>query len=521
MPPDTDREPLERRALEISAPYRLGEVVLNQAGTAAAWLETDRSGRRRIKVLFAPSLPGERLERSPLTDVAPASRLAALDPFILYDGPADGTGGRILRTALPHLSPVPFGLEPSFGFGDRLGSATPGHITALQRTGTVAIFAPVFAQQSVRENSRTGRTPAQVLDDATFGALQAGWAGPVGADADHVKTPENIESFAEAGYSMFTFDVGDHVPAQGAATNALEAALQVVPWSELHDDWAGLRQRFTRFNLEVDGAPLKFDDATLAGAAVKYGAAVAHAARLNRALLSTGIACEVEISVDETATPTTWQEHAYVALELRRLGVSFVSLAPRFVGRFEKGVEFRGDLAALERSLRGHADLARQLGPYKLSLHSGSDKFSVYPLLAAATNGVFHVKTAGTSYLEALRVVASADPALFRSVLKLALARFTEESRTYHVSADVARVPTGLSDAELPELLDQDDARQVLHVTFGSVLQRFGDDIKALLETNATAYREGLARHFGRHLSPAWYIVPRAGSGTPHRAGSP
>src|SRR5690606_34105975 len=108
--------------------------------------------------------------------------------------------------------------------------------------------------------------------------------------------------------------------------------------------------------------------------------------------------------VDETSYPTKLVEHAYVALELRRLGVEVVSLAPRFVGRFEKGVDFRaddsGDLAELTRTLAGHAGIARALGPYKLSLHSGSDKFSVYPAIAEATGGLVHLKTAGTSYLE-------------------------------------------------------------------------------------------------------------------------
>ena len=82
--------------------------------------------------------------------------------------------------------------------------------------------------------------------------------------------------------------------------------------------------------------------------------------------------------------------------------MKLVSLAPRFIGDFEKGVDYKGDLAALETSLADHAAIAEMLGPYKLSLHSGSDKLSMYPAFARATKGRFHVKTAGTSYLEAL-----------------------------------------------------------------------------------------------------------------------
>ena len=96
------------------------------------------------------------------------------------------------------LSPI--GLSPSFGFGDRLGLATPGHIVAVKGTG----LAPIFAQQSVRENARTGRTPQQVMDDATWGIFQEGWQAGVGADADHLKTPADIDACLAAGYSFFT-----------------------------------------------------------------------------------------------------------------------------------------------------------------------------------------------------------------------------------------------------------------------------------------------------------------------------
>ena len=81
------------------------------------------------------------------------------------------------------LQPVTLGLQPSFGFGDRTGLATPGHVAALQRAG--AGILPIFAQQSIREMARTGRSPQQVMDEAFAGARQAGYTGPIGADADH------------------------------------------------------------------------------------------------------------------------------------------------------------------------------------------------------------------------------------------------------------------------------------------------------------------------------------------------
>jgi hypothetical protein len=221
---------------------------------------------------------------------------------------------------------------------------------------------------------------------------------------------------------------------------------------------------------------------------------------------------DLEVSVDETSSPTTVAEHVYIAGELRRLGVRWVSLAPRFVGRFEKGVDYIGDLGGLSAEFARHAAVSRVFGPYKLSLHSGSDKFSVYPIAARLTDGsaiglagsLVHVKTAGTSYLEALRATARVDPELFREILALARERYEIDRATYHVSADLAKVAGGdaLTDGELPLLLEQFDARQVLHVTFGSVLDRFGRRLRETLERNEEIYAAVLEAHFRRHLAP-------------------
>jgi len=210
------------------------------------------------------------------------------------------------------------------------------------------------------------------------------------------------------------------------------------------------------------------------------------------------------MSVDETETPTTTEEHFFIASELQRLGVQWVSLAPRYVGRFEKGVNYIGDLQEFEAQLARHAAIARVLGPYKLSIHSGSDKFSIYPIFARHTRGLVHLKTAGTSYLEALRMVAQMEPALFREILTLARERYATDRATYHFSAQLTKVPApeALSDADLLGLLEQFDARQVLHMTFGSALDRFGDQLLSVLGEHEEVYYGMLESHFQRHLSP-------------------
>ena len=157
-------------------------------------------------------------------------------------------------------------------------------------------------------------------------------------------------------------------------------------------------------------------------AAVKYGRAIAHVSLLYQHLVqvSDNRSWEVEVSVDETETPTTPAEHVFWARELTRLGVHWVSLAPRFVGTFEKGVDYIGDLTAFAQDVALHAAIARAYGPYKLSLHSGSDKFSIYDICVEATRGLVHLKTAGTSYLEALRTIGELDPPLLREIYAFA-----------------------------------------------------------------------------------------------------
>lgn len=408
-----------------------------------------------------------------------------------------------LRKRLPWLNAQPVGTHISFGYGDRLGLATPGHILAARGSG----LAPLFAQQSVRENARTGRTPQEVMDDAMWGVFQCGWQEPWGADADHLKTPNDIAPFVQAGYSFFTVDPGEFVDnaAPTDSPDTLQGKVNALPWDVLQDSWNGLSARYVNKAFAFDTLAFTIREETLLRAAAKYGRALAHAVSMYQEITrqKQGAAFDFEVSVDETELPTDIEEHFYIANELKRLNVRATSLAPRFVGRFEKGVDYIGDLNALKTNLDQHAALARCFS-YKLSLHSGSDKFSVYPLFAASTQGLAHVKTAGTSYLEALRTIAVVNPKLFRDILTLARERYPTDRATYHVSAEIERVRASeeLSDAQLPELLNEFDAREVLHVTFGSALKEHGDAIHATLREYETEYANTLQTHFAKHLKP-------------------
>jgi tagaturonate epimerase len=475
-----------------------GSLVAQEA--AALWLDRTATGKR-LAILARADDPLLARFNGEQTDFRAG--------FALKLCPTDPDNSRALRAALPWLQPSLLGLNTSAGFGDRLGLATPGHVRALEhvlRGAPGSTIAPIFAQQSIREMERTSRSPDDVLNDATWGTFQAGWRGGVGADADHLKTPADIDACTAAGFSFYTIDPGAHVDSEvdTAPPEVVRRKAATLPWQDLEISQADLERRYAGQRIDLEDRELVMDPLALLRAAAKYGRAIAHVASMYRYLAGKHVPFELEVSVDETETPTTHAEHVYVASELKRLGVRWVSLAPRYVGSFEKGIDYIGDLAALRADLAGHAAIARALGPYKLSLHSGSDKFSVYPLITEVARGMVHLKTAGTSYLEALRVMAHVDVALFREILAFARERYEQDRASYHVSGEVGRVPApaDLQDIQLPALLEDVDARQVLHVTFGSTLARFGARLKAALREHEAEYDATLERHFVRHLAP-------------------
>jgi hypothetical protein len=435
---------------------------------------------------------------------------------LLVVGPANATNAAALRTLLPFLQPRTWGLQPSAGCGDRLGLATPGHIRAFRRvfgdggsTGG-SWMAPILAQQSIRENVRTGRTPQQVLDDAMWGVFQEGWRHGYGADADHLKTPEDVEVCAAAGYTFFTVDPGEHVDdeANTAPLDVLKRKVAALPWDVLQSSPDDLQSRLAGKKIDLGDRSTTLSSEDLLRASAKYGNAVAHTVNMAAHLAKAkgDHPFELEMSVDETETITSLAEHLYIAAELQRLGVKVVSLAPRYVGTFEKGVDYIGNPADFARSFAGHVAVAKTFGPYKLSLHSGSDKFTIYPIAAQLAGDLVHLKTAGTSYLEALRAIATLDPLLFREIVAFALERYPIDRTSYHVSAEVDKAPNiaAWSDEQLPSLLDNFHAREILHVTFGSVLNHpeFRPRFFAALRSHEETYSAILETHFVRHFAP-------------------
>ncbi len=418
-----------------------------------------------------------------------------------------------LREMFPFTRPVAIGLQNSYGFGDRLGLANPGHLRALKGYN----FKPILAQQSIRELTRTQRTPEDVMDAAVWAVFQEGYRGGFGADADHLKTTDDVDRLVRAGFTMFTIDPSDHVVngVTQLGQSDLAKRVQSLPWKDFGDSYENLLGRYKDKTTRLDAShSIAASEREVLEACLKYMAAIINIRKIHSHLKSkhANYACEIEVSIDETDTVTTPFEHFFIVSELKRMEVSFVSLAPRFVGDFEKGIEYKGDIELFKDHYLKHVAISKYFGTYKVSFHSGSDKFRVYDAVGSLEQTLIHVKTAGTSYLEALRVIAMRDPALFREILDFSVSLYDTERKSYHVTADMKKIKAGkdYTDSELEGLFDSADVRQALHVTYGRVLTEkndrseyiFRSRIYSCLERNEDLHYQVLIRHFHKHLAP-------------------
>ncbi|SDF82427.1 tagaturonate epimerase family protein [Sporolituus thermophilus] len=491
------KEELRRTILSEFGDYRIYPESIYRAGGCVLFLAKDEGQKLLIVVeeeagsafdrfvgpqVYHPS--GKRVKEAPLQPVNAA----------------------IVRELLPFTAPVALGATGmSLGLGDRLGIASPGHLRLIKKTGV----RPVLAQQSVRELTLTNRTYTDVLDAATWAVLQEGYESGFGADGDHLKTAEEIRGALDLGFTMITLDASAHID----NTVGQKSAKQVADlYHTLPADYtADMEEYYLGKAFIIGGMAITFDTETLQRLVLTYGKALAFMGYIYHTLIANaGRAVDFEISIDETATPTTPAAHYFVASELGRMGVKFTSLAPRFCGEFQKGIDYIGDLHQFAEEFKSHAAIADHFG-YRLSIHSGSDKFSVFPVIGRYTRGRVHVKTAGTNWLEALRVVARINPALFREIYAFAREVFDEAKKYYHVTTDLTRLPdvAAMADDVLPTVLDHNDARQVLHITYGLVLTaanadgsyRFKDDLYELWFDHEDEYYAALENHIGRHLA--------------------
>ena len=405
----------------------------------------------------------------------------------------------LLRSIFPFTAPKPvLSHKRTIGLGDRLGIATPGHMRALASFDAV----PVFAQQSIRELTLTNRTYADVLDAVTFAVFREDFQRGYGADGDHLKTEAEIEYALSNGFTSITLDCSEYI-----RNDVFNMSDEEVASIYLLDKSVEALYCNKEFNIE--GHLINLTVNNLKRIMLIYSSAVDFAEKIYHRYVE-GRNLDFEISIDETVMPTTPEQHFVVANELRLREIHIQTLAPRFIGEFQKGIDYIGDISKFEHDFNLHAAIARYFG-YKLSIHSGSDKFSIYPIIGKASQGVIHVKTAGTSWLEAMRVVAMTNPKLYRDIHAFALSVFYQAKKYYHVTADITKIPLleDISDEDLPQLFDQADLRQLIHITYGLILNATNDDgnhcfkthLYKLWDEKKQLYSERLERHIGKHLT--------------------
>lgn len=419
-----------------------------------------------------------------------------------------------LMNLFPFTKPVSLRKHSiTIGTGDRLGVATPGHIRAIQKYHV----RPVLAQQSVRENKQTGRSFREVVQDAAWAVFQENYQGGYGADGDHLKSLDEIKSALDAGVSMVTLDLSEKLNLE-AFHDPKELVDRRFKEEIDKGDAEVLLHLFLDKEFEFKGLhgafSIRFDQESAKRNILLFHRAIDFTEEVYEFILSyfgKRRLVDFEISVDETPFPTSPENHLFFIIALSHRGIKIDALAPRFIGEFQKAIDYRGDVNEFRKQFYRHVLIAQDYGSYKISIHSGSDKFSVFPHMGQLAKEGLHLKTAGTSWLEAVRLIASVSPALYRRMHQFALSIFNEASKLYHVTTDLNRIPKleGLQDQELPSLLDQDDSRQLLHITYGYLLNAkdengrnlFRDEFNHILAQYEEDYWSLIERHIEKHLT--------------------
>jgi tagaturonate epimerase len=415
------------------------------------------------------------------------------DNFKYYEIELSSHTAHRLRSLFSFTKPIRVLRKPrSFGLGDRLGIAGEGHLKVFENVDAY----PVLAQQSMRELHMTKRTYQDVLDQATFAVFKMGYKDGFGADGDHLKTIPDIKNALDLGYTMITLDCSDYIKTFDDSINTFE----------LPDI---IKKSFLNRIFFVGQHKVVFSLNQLRKAYYVYQEALHYTKKVYDTFFNNKTYdADFELSIDETHIPTTPEDHVFVAHQLSLMGVKIDTLAPRFCGEFQKGIDYIGSVEDFEKELKIHADIAKTYG-YKLSIHSGSDKFSIFKSIGVLTKGQFHVKTAGTNWLEAMRLIATVEPKLYREIHAFALDSFEQANKLYHVTTNLNNIPKidTLKDEELPLLFDHNDARQLIHITYGYILNaedkdgfRFKNKLYKLWHEHHSLYAEMLEKHIGKHL---------------------
>lgn len=423
----------------------------------------------------------------------------------LIVGDLDETNWHALAKHFAWLKPTSrHGYKYSFGLGDRLGIASNAHLRLMKGRGIL----PVLAQQSIRELLLMNRTQTDVLLDAGWSVFEEGYTDGWAADGDHVKNPHEVDYAVKAGCSMITLDCTEKIHNEIAdlTDDQLDAK-----FNALDDDLVTyFNDTYLDKTFKVgDNASVHFSKKDVEQSVLIFFGAVQYAEFIYSKFV-VPYNLDFEISMDETIVPTTPANHYFFANELHSKGITPETIAPKFYGEFQKAIDYIGDVKRFEREYVVHEAIAEHFG-YKLSIHSGSDKLSVYEIIGRISKQHgWHVKTAGTNWLEALRVIAHVDPKLMVELYKFSYDNLDDVASFYVFNAQTdgkAPKPETINEDNVMSVLKDDDGRQVLHTMYGSIMNYqksyryvYRDRIFTILKQNQAQYDKYLNAHIIQHL---------------------
>jgi len=403
----------------------------------------------------------------------------------------------------------------SLGVGDRFAHQAKAQLQACCRADSRGVTVVPVWNKSNREHNIVHSHPSSVRAAADAAVRRLAWKHPYFVDADHINL-STVEPFLDCS-DFFTIDVAAAI---GRRSECAEA------FATRHPELVG--------KVRVTGIaePLGITRADVVAIASKYLYAAEEAGRIYRHVAErrAGRPFVTEVSMDETDAPQTPLELLVILAALADERIPIQTIAPKFTGRFNKGVDYVGNLSAFEGEFSDDlAVLAQAISQYglpqslKLSIHSGSDKFSIYTPMRRAlrkTGAGIHVKTAGTTWLEELIGLAEADGdglKLAKDVYAEAYAHREALCEPYAAVIDIreARLPRpaevqSWSASDYTSALRHDqsnpqfnpDLRQLLHVGY-KIAANMGDRyLKMLDECEQTIARNVTQNLFERHICP-------------------
>jgi len=404
----------------------------------------------------------------------------------------------------------------TFGVGDRFAHGAKAQLRAFIQARELGIdLAPVW-NKSNREHLIIGSEPRQTREAADQAVAELGWDGPYLLDADHINLA-TVDRFIEP-CDFFTLDVADDIgePADPA---------DVAAFIDRHPELVG--------TVTIDGIdrPLEITRGDIETTANQFLKATQKARAIYGHIVARkGADFVTEVSMDETVRPQTPPELLVILAALADQGVPVQTIAPKFTGRFNKGVDYVGDLAKFEQEFNDDlAVIAHAVKHYglpaglKLSVHSGSDKFSIYPAIRRAlarTGAGLHIKTAGTNWLE--EVIGLAESGgdgleLVKEIYSTALAKKEALCEPYAtvIDIDFARLPAadevaGWSADRFAATVRHDpqnphynpNVRQLVHVGFKVAAQMGPRYTDALVANRETVGNCTTANLLERHIKP-------------------